>query len=145
MDIRSVLFLAVCLVFASTSSVWSEDADGNAMSLGDVKTLEDLAQVGGQLFGGKGQCAQCHSLQGGSSDKGPSLGGVGAKLKREFIHESLVKPDVYVYLDFSKVPPAPYAAPMPPTSLVKGEVLAVIAYLQHSSGQAITVDLSELK
>lgn len=102
-------------------------------------------QVGGQLFAGKGQCSQCHSLQGESSAKGPTLEGVGAKLTREFIRESLVVPDAYVYLDFSKNPPAPYADPMPPTALAEGEILAVIAYLQYSSGQPINIELSELK
>lgn len=148
MDTRSVVYpilFAVLFAISSASFVWSQDGTESTIALSNVKTLEELAQVGGQLFEGKGQCAQCHSLQGSSSDKGPTLEGVGAKLTREFLHESVVKPDAYVYLDFTKIPPAPYAAPMPSTSLVDGEILAVIAYLQQSSGQAITIDLSELK
>ncbi len=148
MDTRSIVYpvlFAVLFAISSASFVWSQDGAGSTIALSDVKTLEELSQVGGQLFEGEGQCAQCHSLHGESSDKGPTLEGVGAKLTREFLHESLVKPDAYVYLDFTKTPPASYAAPMPPTSLVGGEILAVIAYLQQSSGQAITIDLSELK
>ncbi len=148
MDIRSIVYpilFAVLFAVSSASFVWSQDGAGSTIALGDVKTLEELAQVGGRLFEGKGQCAQCHSLQGESSDKGPTLEGVGAKLTREFLHESLVKPDAYVYLDFTKIPPAPYAAPMPPTSLAAGEILAVIAYLQQSSGRPISIELSELK
>lgn len=145
MDIRLILYPVLFAVLSSASLVWSQDEAGSTIVLGDVKTLEELAQVGGQLFEGKGQCAQCHSLQGESSDKGPTLDGVGAKLTREFLHESLIKPDAYVYLDFTKVPPAPYATPMPPTSLAAGEILAVIAYLQQSSGQPINIELSELK
>ena len=148
MDIRSIVYqilFAVFFAIGSASFVWSQNGAGSAIALSDVKTLEELAQVGGQLFEGKGQCTQCHSLQGASSDKGPTLDGVGAKLTREFLHESLVKPDAYVYLDFTRVPPAPYAAPMPPTSLAEGEILAVIAYLQQSSGQPVSIELSELK
>ncbi len=120
-------------------------ADGSDVSLTEVSTLNQLTQVGQQLFEGKGQCAQCHTLKGASSAKGPSLDGIGAKLKREFIYESLVKPDAYVYLDFSKTPPAPYVDPMPATSLTEAEILAVIAYLQQSSGQVVSISLSELK
>ncbi|HIA14315.1 MAG TPA: cytochrome c [Nitrospirales bacterium] len=139
------VILAIVFAISSASFVWSQDEAGSTIALGDVKTLEDLAQVGGQLFEGKGQCAQCHSLQEEPSNNGPTLEGVGAKLTREFLHESLVKPDAYAYLDFTKTPPAPYAAPMPPTALADSEILAVIAYLQQSSGQPISIELSELK
>ena len=148
MDTRSIVYpilFAVFFAISSAASVWSEDGAGSTIALGDVTTLEELAQVGGELFEGKGQCAQCHVLQGASSDKGPTLEGVGAKLTREFLHESLVAPDAYVYLDFSKTPPVPYAAPMLPTSLVESEILAVIAYLQQSSRWPISIELSELR
>ena len=114
MGTRAIVFqilLTVLFAITSASVVWSQDDAGSTIALGDVKTLEELVQVGGQLFEGKGQCAQCHSLQGEPSDKGPTLKGVGAKLTREFLHESVVNPDAYVYLDFAKIPPAPYEAP----------------------------------
>lgn len=148
MNSRSVLYpvlFAILLAINSASFVWSQDEAGNTIALDDVKTLEELAQVGGQLFEGKGQCAQCHSLQGEAAEKGPALEGVGAKLTRAFLHESLVKPDAYVYLDFTQAPPAPYAVAMPPTALAEGEILAVIAYLRQSSGQPMSIKLSELK
>ncbi len=148
MDTRSIVYqvlFAVLFAMGSVSFVWSQSEAESVIALSDVKTLEELAKVGEQLFEGKGECAQCHSLQGSPSEKGPSLAGVGAKLTREFLYESLVKPDAYVYLDFTKLPPVPYVTPMPPTLLAKGEILAVIAYLQQSSGQLVSIELSELK
>ena len=148
MDTRSILYSALFAILfglSSASVVWSQNEGRGTIALSDVKTLEALVQVGGQVFEGKGQCAQCHSLQEGLSDKGPMLKGTGAKLTREFLYESLVSPDAYVYLDFSQVPPAPYESPMPSTSLTEGEILAVIAYLQQVSGQPIGIELSELK
>jgi hypothetical protein len=78
------------------------------------------------------------------------LKGIGAKLSRDFIFESLTDPQAYVYQDFRhEGPPKEYPARMPyinknPIGLSKNEILSVIAFLQQMSGEPITVSPSEI-
>jgi hypothetical protein len=79
------------------------------------------------------------------------LKGIGAKLSREFIFESLTQPQAYIYLDYRhEGPPKEYPARMPyinknPIGLTKNEILSVIAFLQQMSGEPISVNPSELE
>ncbi|MGH7206584.1 MAG: c-type cytochrome [Nitrospiraceae bacterium] len=113
-----------------------------------VKTKSELVAVGRKLFFGKGQCALCHSIGPGETARCPDLAGVGAKLTREFLHESLTHPDRFIYLDYMVDPPRPFPAEMPrinrpPVDLNEAELLAVIAYVQSLGGE-VTVEPREL-
>jgi mono/diheme cytochrome c family protein len=119
--------------------------------LATVKTPADLAAIGQKIFFSKGQCALCHSIGPSESARCPDLKGIGAKLRKEFIYESLTQPQAYIYLDYRhEGPPKEYPARMPyinknPIGLTKNEILSVIAFLQQMSGEPISVSLSELE
>src|SRR5919197_928638 len=118
--------------------------------IASIKTPSDLAAIGQKIFFSKGQCALCHSIGPSESARCPDLKGIGAKLTREFIYESLTQPQAYIYLDFRhEGPPKQYPARMPyinknPIGLSNNEILAVIAFLQQMSGEPITVSPSEI-
>lgn len=112
-----------------------------------IKNDKDLAKHGQNLFFGKGQCALCHTL-GAEAGRCPSLQNAGARLTREFIYETLTKPDAYVKLDFEEVEPKKFAARMPridkpPIGLSEQEMLTVISFVQSLGGK-VTVDPKEL-
>lgn len=115
-----------------------------------IKTAADMAAIGQKIFFSKGQCALCHSIGPSESARCPDLKGIGAKLTREFIYESLTQPQAYIYLDFRhEGPPKQYPARMPPINknpigLSNNEILSVIAFLQQMSGEPITVSPSEI-
>ena len=115
------------------------------------KTPTDMAAIGQKIFFSKGQCALCHSIGPSESARCPDLKGIGAKLSREFIFESLTQPQAYVYLDYRHEGlPKEYPARMPyinknPIGLTKNEILSVIAFLQQMSGEPISVNPSELE
>jgi mono/diheme cytochrome c family protein len=116
-----------------------------------VKTPTDMAAIGQKIFFSKGQCALCHSIGPSESARCPDLKGIGAKLSREFIFESLTQPQAYIYLDYRHEGlPKEYPARMPyinknPIGLTKNEILSVIAFLQQMSGEPISVNPSELE
>jgi mono/diheme cytochrome c family protein len=116
----------------------------------NIKTASDMAAIGQKIFFSKGQCALCHSIGPSESARCPDLKGIGAKLSREFIYESLTQPQAYIYLDFRhEGPPKEYPARMPhinknPIGLSKNEILSVIAFLQQMSGEPITISPSEI-
>lgn len=115
-----------------------------------IKTANDMAAIGQKIFFSKGQCALCHSIGPSESARCPDLKGIGAKLSREFIYESLTSPQSYIYLDYRHEGlPKEYPARMPyinknPIGLTKNEILSVIAFLQQMSGEPITVSPSEI-
>ena len=112
-----------------------------------IKTKKDVVKVGQDLFFGKGQCALCHSIGPSHAARCPDLEGVGGKLTREFIYESLTDPKAYIYLDYHQSPPKEFPATMPtinkpPVDLSEPELLAVIAYAQNLGGE-VTVTPEE--
>lgn len=115
-----------------------------------IKTSADMAAIGQKIFFSKGQCALCHSIGPSESARCPDLKGIGAKLTREFMYESLTQPQAYIYLDYRhEGPPKQYPARMPhinknPIGLSNNEILSVIAFLQQMSGEPITVSPSEI-
>jgi mono/diheme cytochrome c family protein len=106
-----------------------------------IKTQADLIKVGQRLFFSKGQCALCHSIGPSEAARCPDLKGIGAKLTKEFIYESLTKPQAYIYLDYShEGQPKPFPATMPainkpPIGLSEPELWAVIAFVQSLGGE----------
>ena len=115
-----------------------------------VKTPTDLATIGQKIFFSKGQCALCHTIGPSESARCPDLKGIGAKLSREFLYESLTQPQAYIYLDYRHEGVAKeYPAKMPyinknPIGLSRNEILSVIAFLQQMSGEPISVTVAEL-
>lgn len=122
-----------------------------SIDIGSIKTPADMASIGQKIFFSKGQCALCHSIGPSESARCPDLKGIGAKLSREFIFESLTQPQAYIYLDYRhEGVPKEYPARMPyinkdPIGLTKNEILSVIAFLQQMSGEPISVNPSELE
>ncbi len=115
-----------------------------------VKTPTDMATIGQKIFFSKGQCALCHTIGPSESARCPDLKGIGAKLSREFLFESLTQPQAYIYLDYRHEGIAKeYPARMPyinknPIGLSRNEILSVIAFLQQMSGEPISVTVAEL-
>ncbi len=118
--------------------------------LAAIKTPKDLASIGQKIFFSKGQCALCHSIGPSETARCPDLKGIGAKLTKEFLYESLTDPQAYIYLDFRhEGQPKQYPARMPyihrnPIALTKQEILTVIAFLQQMSGAPVTVAVKEV-
>mgnify|MGYP006143543251 CR=1 FL=1 len=67
----------------------------------------------------------------------PDLKGIGSKLSKDFLYESLTDPQAFVYQDYRHGGiPKEYPARMPhinknPIGLSKNEILSVIAFLLH--------------
>lgn len=118
--------------------------------LATIKKPTDLASIGQKIFFSKGQCALCHSIGPSETARCPDLKGIGAKLTKEFLYESLTDPQAYIYLDYRhEGQPKEYPARMPyihrnPIALTKQEILTVIAFLQQMSGAPITVAVQEV-
>lgn len=118
------------------------------LDLTKIKTQDDMVQVGQDIFYSKGQCALCHSI-GEGHGRCPNLAGVGGRLTREFIYETLTQPKAYVKLDFDSAIPVEYSAQMPainkpPIGLSEEELLTVIAFVQSNGGK-VTVTPEELR
>lgn len=152
---RVVAFVAITLgifslVALSVPQMASLPPVAEKFDVASIKEKRDLAAIGQKVFFGKGQCALCHTI-GSSEGRCPDLKGIGAKLTREFIFESLTRPQAFTYMDFEHVGPRkPFPAKMPyinkkPIGLSKNEILAVIAFLENMSGEEITVDPSEIE
>lgn len=120
------------------------------IDIATIKTPTDIAALGQTIFFSKGQCALCHSIGPSESARCPDLKGIGAKLSKEFLYESLTDPQAFVYQDYRHGGvPKEYPATMPridkdPIGLSNNEILAVIAFLQQMSGEPISVSVSEL-
>ena len=118
--------------------------------LAKIKTPTDLAAIGQKIFFSKGQCSLCHSIGPRAGARCPDLKGIGAKLTREFLFESLTDPQAYIALDYRHEGlPKQYPARMPyihrnPIALTKGEILTVIAFLQQMSGEPVSIKVQEL-
>ena len=153
--IRVVGFVAIILglftlVSLSIPQMASLPPVEEKFDIATVKTPTDLASIGQKVFFSKGQCALCHTIGPSESARCPDLKGIGAKLSREFLYESLTQPQAYIYQDYRVEGMAKeYPATMPyinknPIGLSRNEILAVIAFLQQMSGEPISVAVSEL-
>src|SRR5438105_11709118 len=152
---RVVAFVAIVLgaftlVSLSIPQLASLPPAMEKFDVSSIKDKKDLAGIGQKIFFGKGQCALCHTI-GTSEGRCPDLKGIGAKLTRQFIYESLTQPQAYVYMDYQHVGRAKFfPAKMPyinkkPIGLSNNEILAVIAFLQSMSGEPVTIELSEIE
>jgi mono/diheme cytochrome c family protein len=153
--VRVIAFVAIVLgaftlVSLSIPQMASLPPAVEKFDVASIKDKKDLAAIGQKIFFGKGQCALCHTI-GTSEGRCPDLKGIGAKLTRQFLYESMTQPQAYIYMDYQHVgPPKFFPAKMPyidkkPIGLNNNEILAVIAFLQNMSGEEITVDPSEIE
>ena len=153
--VRVVGFVAIVLglftlVALSVPQMASLPPVEEKFDIATVKTPTDMATIGQKIFFSKGQCALCHTIGPSESARCPDLKGIGAKLSREFIFESLTQPQAYIYLDYRHEGVAKeYPARMPyinknPIGLSRNEILSVIAFLQQMSGEPISVTVGEL-
>jgi len=153
--VRVIGFVAIVLglftlVALSVPQMASLPPVEEKFDIATVKTPTDMATIGQKIFFSKGQCALCHTIGPSESARCPDLKGIGAKLSREFIFESLTQPQAYIYLDYRHEGVAKeYPARMPyinknPIGLSKNEILSVIAFLQQMSGEPISVTVAEL-
>lgn len=153
--IRVVGFVTIvlglfALVALSVPQMASLPPAEEKFDVASIKTASDMAAIGQKIFFSKGQCALCHSIGPSESARCPDLKGIGAKLSREFIYESLTSPQSYIYLDYRhEGAPKEYPARMPhidknPIGLTRNEILSVIAFLQQMSGEPITVSPAEI-
>ncbi len=118
------------------------------LDLSLIKSKQDMVTVGQEIFFSKGQCSLCHSI-GPGHGRCPNLKGVGARLTREFIYETLTVPDAYIMLDFDVSDPVPFPAKMPiinkaPIGLSEQEMLTVLSFIQSNGGK-VTVEPHELE
>ena len=154
--VRGVGFVAIVLglftlVALSVPQMASLPPIEEKFDIATVKTPTDMATIGQKIFFSKGQCALCHTIGPSESARCPDLKGIGAKLSREFLFESLTQPQAYIYLDYRhEGQPKEYPARMPyinknPIGLSKNEILSVIAFLQQMSGEPISVNVADLE
>lgn len=117
-------------------------------------TMDQFIALGEKLVPGKGTCTLCHNEMG----RAPMLDKIVANTEIRFadpnykgeaedmaayIYESMVKPSAYVVPGYGK---AGAKSPMPNViggaiDFSEAEILAVIAYLQDSSGAEVTVEI----
>ena len=153
--VRVIGFVAIVLglftlVALSVPQMASLPPVEEKFDIATVKTPTDMATIGQKIFFSKGQCALCHTIGPSESARCPDLKGIGAKLSREFMFESLTQPQAYIYLDYRHEGVAKeYPARMPyinknPIGLSRNEILSVIAFLQQMSGEPISVTVAEL-
>ena len=114
-----------------------------------ISTKADLVVQGKKIFFGKGKCSLCHSIAPSQSARCPILRGIGGKLRKEFLIDSLLHPKNYVYRDYRGNGSKPFPAQMPvinkpPIGLDMQEILMVVAFLQSLGGE-VTVEPEEVK
>jgi cytochrome c2 len=103
----------------------------------DLSSAE-LAEVGREIFFGKGTCALCHTI-GGKGERCPDLAGVGVRAATrqdglsgvEYLAQSLYVPNAYVVDGY--LPSMP-RIDRPPIALSDGEIVAVVAFLESQGG-----------
>lgn len=120
-------------------------------------TMDSFIALGERLIPGKGTCTLCHNDLG----RAPMLNEIVANTAKrfddpryegeatdlgEYIYESMVDPSAYVVVGFGKAGSGDTVSPMPNVAagsigLSEAELLAIIAYLQDSSGVEITVEI----
>jgi len=120
-------------------------------------TMDEFIALGGKIYNGKGNCTLCHNALG----RAPMLDKIGhmaderlkdprykgtAKTAEEYLFESLTKPSVFVVAGYGQSGTNDTESPMPDVSgggigLSDAEIKSVIAYLQDSSGNEVTVTI----
>ena len=112
-------------------------------------TPEQLIEAGQQLYEGAGGCTACHGL----GTRAPNLlesqgteGPIGARCAtrvegtdcKEYLHQSMVDPNVYVVEGFQPIMPDMRR------TLSNEQIWAVVAYLESQGGE-VTVDAADIQ
>lgn len=143
--------LAVGLIVLGTLAVYTGVANMIPQVESDVPeelvlsadaTPEEMAAAGEELFLGAGGCTACHGLGTRAPDITGVAGAVCADRQagiscKQYLHESLVSPSVYVVEGFQPI--------MPDMSrtLSDAQIWSLVAYLESQGGE-ITVTSSDL-
>lgn len=129
------VYTAVANLIPQVQSAVPEEVE-----IGADATPEQLATIGGELYGGAGGCTACHGL----GTRAPDLIGVAGTTCatrqpelgcKTYLHESLVNPMAFVVEGFQPI--------MPDMSrtLSPGEIWALVAFLESQGGEiTVTVD-----
>ena len=115
-------------------------AEWRSRSLEEV-SLWDIAEQGGDVEAGRrvaryhpgASCLRCHSIEGQGGDAGPSLAGVGDRLDRTAILQSIVDPHAVIVEGYGDASAMPNMKPL----LTPREVRDLVAFL------ATLTDVSE--
>jgi len=144
-----VLLLAYVYMSYSVPQLESHPPKKEKFDLSLINSRADLVQQGKKLFFGKGKCSLCHTIEATHGARAPILGGIGGRLTKEFIIDSLLHPKNYFYRDYTGNIPRPFAAEMPvinkpPIGLTIQELLMVVSFIQTLGGE-VTVTVEEVK
>ena len=133
--------LAVIWFYAFVAGLVPESSTAVNLTSLDWSDPEAVAEQGGLVFNGKGQCSACHTVD-TSAPKGrcPDLTDIGANAAnrvsgmdaKSYLIESLYEPSKYLVTGYGKIMPEIWKAPI---ALSKLEIEAVIAYLQSQGGE----------
>lgn len=75
-----------------------------------AEPVHGSAQRGEQIYRGKGNCAQCHAIQGRGGTLGPELTDIGMRRGRGYLRESLIDPEAAIpdnFTSYTKVTTLP--------------------------------------
>ncbi|MCP5087277.1 MAG: cytochrome C, partial [Rhodobacteraceae bacterium] len=129
-----------------------EKLDLSAMS------MDQFIALGEKILNGKGTCTLCHNAVGGRAPLLDQAGIVAserladsryqgkANSVADYLYESMVEPSAYVVTGFGKAGSNDSESPMPTVigggiDLSEAQIMAIIAYLQDSSGLEVTVEI----
>jgi putative heme-binding domain-containing protein len=85
------------------SQIWQVTAFVRTLSRMEGPRSTGNAQLGKQVYEGKGGCSRCHTVAGQGGAIGPDLSGLGAHQSADELRTSLVNPDASVSLNFLQV------------------------------------------
>ena len=154
--------VAMILVFGSVTyvlpQVKGEAPEEEEVALGEL-TMDSFVAMGEKIYGGKGTCTLCHNSLGRAPDmltydvKTISLERIAdaryqgpAADAETYLRESMIDPSAFVVEGFGKKGSNDTESPMPavdqpPIQLSAIEIDAIIAFLQHTDGNEVTVAL----
>ena len=76
-----------------SDNVWRLVTFIRSISKKDATQMKGSAENGKVLFAGKGQCAQCHAIEGIGGRMGPDLTSVGRQRSLKYLRESMTDPN----------------------------------------------------
>ena len=87
----------------SEQQIWR--VAGFVRSLGRVEhePIPGVPEQGKRLYATKGNCVQCHTLDGQGGGTGPELSEIGARRSASYLRQALVEPEAAVPNDFLRV------------------------------------------
>ena len=143
------LLLAYVYMSYSVPQMESHPPKKEKFDLSLINTKADLVTQGKKIFFSKGKCSLCHTIEPSHGARAPILGGIGGRLKKEFIIDSLLHPKNYKYRDYSGNIVRDFPAEMPvinkpPIGLTMQELLMVVSFIQTLGGE-VTVTVEEVK